>query len=382
MILKLLILSTEFPPGPGGIGTHTYQLAGNLSKLGWQVVVVAPQDYASDQEVKLFNSIQPFRIVRLRMLPFIAVKSAYRVAVIWKQIRIWRPNLILAAGERAVWIAALFSGHIPVIAVGYGSEFGLAGWQRKLNRWAFQQVDHVISISKFTAALIAECHIVPRSASIIPCGADDSHFDLVALERVSEFRERYGFDQLSRLILTVGNVTDRKGQHVVIRALPHVLQEVPEAHYLIAGLPTMREQFSALAVSLGVADHVHFLGRVPHAELPILMNACDVFAMTSVNTASGDVEGYGIAAVEAALCGKPAVVSDGSGLAEAVLNEVTGFVVPQNDPEQTAKALITLLKDENLRQRMGMAARERALAEQTWTARAKAYDQLLRSFVS
>jgi len=182
-------------------------------------------------------------------------------------------------------------------------------------------------------------------------------------------------------MLTVGNVTERKGQHVVIRALPYILREVPNVHYLIAGLPTMKEQFRALAAALGVADHVHFLGRVPQEDLPLLMNACDAFVMTSVNTPSGDVEGYGIAVVEAALCGKPAVVSDRTGLAEAVLDRVTGLVVPQNDPKQTAEALITLLTDEFLRQRLGAAAKQRALAEQTWSARAKAYDLVLRKYL-
>jgi len=380
--MRLLILSSEFPPGPGGIGTHAYQLAFHLCQLGWIVAVVAPQDYASDQEIKLFNNRQPFQITRLSTPPFTPFKLAYRAIVIWKQIHIQRPDLILAAGERAVWVASVLGRHIPIVAVGYGSEFGLTGWQRTLTRWAFQRASHVISISQFTSAIMTRCQVLPRNMSVIPCGADDSHFTIMDLERVRAFRERYSFSQSSWLILTVGNVTERKGQHVVIRALPHILREVPDVHYLIAGLPTMKEQFSALASSLGVADHVHFLGRVPQAELPLLMNACDVFAMTSVNTASGDVEGYGIAAVEAALCGKPAVVSDGSGLAEAVLDKVTGLVVPQNNPEQTAEAVITLLKDETLRQRMGMAARERALAEQTWSARAKAYDELFRRLIS
>lgn len=302
--------------------------------------------------------------------------------MIWRQIRVRKPDLILAAGARAVWIASALSGHIPTVAVGYGSEFGLAGLQRTVNRWAFQRVNHVISISQFTSNVMAQCHISPRSISVIPCGADDSRFTIMESERIRTFRESCGFNQSSLLLLTVGNVTERKGQHVIIRALPHILREVPDVHYLIAGLPTMKKEYSGLASSLGVANHVHFLGRVPHTELLILVNACDVFAMTSVNTASGDVEGYGIAAVEAALCGKPAVVSNGSGLAEAVADQITGLVVPQNDPEQTARALITLLKDKSLRQRLGMAARERALAEQTWSARAKAHDQIFRKLIS
>jgi len=352
-----------------------------MCQLGWHVIVVAVQDYVSVHEAQAFNAHQHFEIIRLPSHPIIPFKYMLRMGVIWQRIRKSKPDAILATGERAVWVVAALKGHIPAVGVGHGTEFGLNGWAGNLNRWAFNRLDHVVCVSRFTWNMMAQRGITPRQSSIIPNGADESHFGPVDHEVSGKLRSSLGFPT-SPLILTVGNVTERKGQHVIIRALPDVLREVPDVHYLIAGLPTMKGQLADLAASLGVADHVHFLGRVPHAELPILMNACDVFAMTSVNTASGDVEGYGIAAVEAALCGKPAVVSDGSGLAEAVLDKVTGFVVPQNDPEQTAKALITLLKDENLRQRMGMAARERALAEQTWTARAKAYDQLLRSFIS
>jgi phosphatidylinositol alpha-1,6-mannosyltransferase len=101
--------------------------------------------------------------------------------------------------------------------------------------------------------------------------------------------------------------------------------------------------------------------------------------MTSQHTATGDFEGFGIAVVEAALCGKPAVVSGNSGLEEAVVDGETAFVVPQSDPVATAGALMSLLADEPLRIRFGKAARQRAMAEQTWAARAAAYDQLLRT---
>lgn len=379
--MRLFVLSSEFPPGPGGIGTHAYQLARHMCHLGWDVIVVTVQDYVSEYEVQAFNARQHFEILRLPSFSILPLKYMLRIGVIWQQIRRSKPDAILATGERAVWAAAALKGHTPAVAVGHGTEFGLSGWPERLTRWAFARVDHVVCVSRFTWEMMIRKGIRPLQGSVIPNGADEAHFKTIDLAVIRHFRKQLGFETQA-LLLTVGNVTERKGQHVVIRALPYVLAEVSDVHYLIAGLPTMQGQFSALASSLGVAAHVHFLGRVPQAELPILMNACDVFVMTSVNTASGDVEGYGIAAVEAALCGKPAVVSDGSGLAEAVLDKVTGFVVPQNDPEQTAKALITLLKDEALRQRMGMIARERALAEQTWTACAKAYDQLLRSLIS
>jgi phosphatidylinositol alpha-1,6-mannosyltransferase len=167
---------------------------------------------------------------------------------------------------------------------------------------------------------------------------------------------------------------------VVIRALPFVLERVPRTHYLIAGLPTKQLEYELLASDLGVAEHVHFLGRVGPEKLLRLLNACDVFVMTSRMTSTGDCEGYGIAVVEAALCGKPAVVSQGSGLSEAIVDGTTGLAVAQDDPVATAVAVVALLCDRDRCLDMGRAALRHALEEQTWDHRLGQYDSVLREF--
>jgi phosphatidylinositol alpha-1,6-mannosyltransferase len=157
-----------------------------------------------------------------------------------------------------------------------------------------------------------------------------------------------------------------------------VVKEFPSVRYLLAGLPTRKKELNELAIALGVQSNVQFLGPVRNEDLLPLFNACDLFAMTSRNMPDGDFEGYGIAVIEAALCGKPSVVSSGSGLVEAIQDGITGIAVPQNDSSRTAAAILSLLRDPAKRQRMGTAAWERALAEQTWERRAILYDHFLR----
>ena len=221
----------------------------------------------------------------------------------------------------------------------------------------------------------------PQKERVIPNGADDDLFRPVEKASIESFRQRLGLGN-NPLLLTVGNVTERKGQDVVIRALPELLQSIPEVHYLLVGLPTIREELTNLAQRLGVEDRVHFLGRLDSQTLVAAYNACDVYVMTSRHSQSGDFEGYGIAAVEAALCGKPAVVSGGSGLEEAILPDQTGLVVPEDDPGATAAAIARLLQDDPLRLQFGLKARERALQEQTWANRVVLYDQALREIIS
>jgi glycosyltransferase involved in cell wall biosynthesis len=174
--------------------------------------------------------------------------------------------------------------------------------------------------------------------------------------------------------VTVGNVTERKGQEVVIRALP----DLPGVRYEMIGLPTRSLELTALARDLGVADRVEFVGRAPQEELLRRLNACDLFVMTSRNTAGGDFEGFGIAVVEAALCGKPAIVSDGSGLSEAIIAGETALVVREGDSADTARAIKELLSDPARLKKMGAAANAYALVEQTWAHRAQRYDAVLR----
>ncbi len=122
----------------------------------------------------------------------------------------------------------------------------------------------------------------------------------------------------------------------MIRAMPAIIKSVPTARYVVVGLPTFRSDYLALAQSLGVGDRVHFLGRVDNATLVKAYNACEIFIMPSRRAENGDVEGFGIAAIEAALCGRLAVVTSGSGLQEAVIDGQTGLCVPPNAPEELA----------------------------------------------
>ncbi len=135
-----------------------------------------------------------------------------------------------------------------------------------------------------------------------------------------------------RRILTVGALIPRKGQDLVIRALPHL----PDVAYLMAGTGEGEGAYRALAQECGVADRVHFLGAVANAELPALYNQVDVVAMPS------ESEGLANAWVEALACGTPIVISDAGGAAELVTSPDAGRIVART-PEAIAGAVAELL---------------------------------------
>lgn len=377
---RLLLLSSEFPPGPGGVGTHAFQLARHLARLDWNVMVQSPQPYVSDAERDAFNARQPFTIV-----PLVDRKAGGgwwldRLREINGAVRSFRPALIVATGQRALLTAAAFHGvyRVPWVAVGHGTEFVDRSFAtRQLIRQAIGSASAVIAVSDYTAGLIREVSR-PRRLVVIPNAADGERYR-PGLD-ASAWRTKWGVGD-GLVLLTVGHVSERKAQDVVIRAMPRILAERPDTHYVIAGLPSRRDAFASLARELGVADNVHFTGLVADDDLPVVYNAADLFVLVSRQAADGDVEGYGIVVQEAALSGLPAVVSRDCGLTEAIREGETGLSVPPGDPEATAAAILSLLNDTDHRREMGQLARQLALSS-TWAERVAEYDRVLRAVLT
>ena len=382
--MRLLMISSEFPPGPGGIGNHAYHLALNLHRLGWDVIVQSPQDYAKDEEIARLKSKLPFKLMRAHSGRGRAREALSRIRVGSRLVKEQRPDCLLGTGLSGVWVAAALSAlrHLPMMAIAHGSEFGtVGGFSGWLNRRAFERATMVVAVSQFTRGMVEKAGIRARQLTVIPNAANCEEGGLLSAQERNSFRRKAGFDDIP-LLLTVGHVSERKGQEVVIRALPLILQRVPRVQYLMIGLPTLEKRLRALAENLGVSEHVHFLGKVPDEEKRSWLNCCDVFLMTSRTLANGDCEGFGIAAIEAAMYGKPAVVSDSAGILEAIQDGVTGLAVPEGDSSATASAVVSLLGDRARCLAMGDAARVRALREQTWETCASKYDTLLRSLRS
>ncbi len=374
--MRLAIVSSEFPPGPGGIGTHAYQLASNLAADGWQVGVCTPQHYAEEHDITAWNELQPFSVHRLASRLPGPLRLPAGARQIRRAVRSLRPEVMLASGDRAIYAAALLAKteKLPWLAVEHGRVPPAA--EQWIKRWAFESANAIVGVSSYSLSRLLEgLGIESPRTEVIHNGADPSAFRVLPEEEGNHFRSDFGLEG-KKLLVTVGNVTSRKGQDVVIRAMPRVIEKVPDAHYLIVGLPTLEAQFKRLAGELGVSAHVHFLGRLDDSNLLRCLNASDLFVMTSRHTAL-EFEGFGIAVIEAALCGKCAVVSDDSGLVEAIVDGETGLAVPMEDPDATAHAIVSLLGNDNLRARMATAAHRRAATEQTWAQKVRDYGNLL-----
>jgi phosphatidylinositol alpha-1,6-mannosyltransferase len=381
-LAKCLIISSEFPPGPGGVGSHAYELSANLVDLGWEIQVITRQDYVDNPEAAAFNSTLPFHTTPLAPKPSPVADFLYRWRAVTSAIREFAPDVVVATGNARIVLLAILANwpnRRPIVAVGHGTEFGARGIVgRTLARLAYSHVTSVICVSEFTKTYMYAAGIRPKSAHVIPNGANESVFRRLTAIDIEAFRSRNGLEGKTVLV-TVGHVTERKGQAVVIEALPLLVKEFPEVLYVAVGLPTCAETLRKRAEQLGVSGHVRFAGRVTTGDVVHYLNAASLNIMTSRHTANGDFEGYGIAVVEAALCGTPSVVAGNSGLIEAVDYGQTGVIVPENDADATAAAIIGLLRDRERLIEMAEAAYTRAVSEKRWSQRIYRYAQVLET---
>jgi phosphatidylinositol alpha-1,6-mannosyltransferase len=194
----------------------------------------------------------------------------------------------------------------------------------------------------------------------------------------SAIRERYGLTG-RKVVVCVSRLMPRKGQDVLVRALPAIRSRVPDAALLIVGEGPYRRQLERLVDSLRLGPHVVLAGVVPWSELPAHYAAGDVFAMPCRTRNGGlDVEGLGIVYLEASATGLPVVAGDSGGAPDAVLDGETGYVVPGRDAATVADRVAGLLTDESLAARLG--ARGRAWVEEQWPweRTAERFDELLR----
>ncbi len=351
------MVTNDFPPRPGGIQSYLHALATRLPDQ--DLVVYAPAWEHSTGSHPEFDAEQPFPVVRhpgglMLPTPSVARRAkeilrAERCDTVWfgaaAPLALLAPQLRAAGAER-------------VIASTHGHE---VGWSmlpvaRQALRRIGSTTDVVTFVSKYTRSRFAAAFGARAALEYLPSGVDTEQFQPNFAAR-KEIRTRYGLGDRPTAVC-VSRLWPRKGQDMLIRALPAIRRRVPEAALLLVGGGPYQDRLRALAEQLGVAEHVVMTGRVPWEELPAHYVAGDVFAMPCRTHGRGlDVEGLGIVYLEASASGLPVVAGRSGGAPEAVLDGVTGNVVDGRDVAQIAESVGTLLADPTWATEMGEAGR-------------------------
>lgn len=366
---RTLLVTNDFPPTIGGIQSYLRDFLGCLDPND-VVVFASTQDAEAAQE---FDSKAAYTVVRWPrkvMLPTAATSRrmqdlirAYDIDTVW---------FGAAAPLALMGKAAKQAGAKKVVATTHGHEVGwsmLPGARQAL-RLIGNYADCITYISQYTLQRFHKAFGPHPRWVHMPSAVSVGSFQAAA-ENKSQAKEHFGLVDApsAPVILCVSRLVPRKGQDQLLRAMPIVREQVPDAQLLIIGRGRYRSTLEVLA-KIYAPDAIIQEAK-DDAELSLAFAAGDVFAMP-VRTRGGglDVEGLGIVYLEAQAAQLPVIAGNSGGAPETITAE-TGVVIDGNNVQEIADALVTMLSNPQQSAAMGQAGREHVEENWTWDVMGK-----------
>lgn len=359
-----LLVTNDFPPKIGGIQSYLHEL---WRRLPPEETTVLTTPYAGAGE---WDAQQRFRVVRTKQKVLFPTPGLTRdVDALAREVG---ADMIFLDPMLPLGLIGPRLRSAPYTVVAHGAEITLPAslpGARGLGRRVMRGAAGIVAAGGYPARQATRIAGRELRGVVIPPGVDTDRFRPFDGDTRAASRAKFGLDPDCTLVLGLSRIVPRKGFDVVIDAV--LALDDPSVQLAIAG--SGRDRARLVRRAHGSA-RVHFLGRVPEDALAALYGSADVFAMCCRDRWGGiEAEGFGIVFLEAAACAVPAIAGRSGGAHEAVADGVTGFVVAPRDTGAVRSAL-TALGDAATRERMGQAARARAVSEYS-------YDRLVERLV-
>ena len=361
--MRILYWTELFWPYIGGLEVFSTRLLTELRARGHEVLVVTSHTDAGLPDADVYRGVP------VRRFPFtdaLVKRDLSRIVAVRRQVveaaRAFAPD-VLHAKMTSLAPTTLFQLEtarlvgVPVLVTLQGAVNGAAAHPETLHGSLLRRANWVTAVSSATLAgarsLVPE--IVGRS-SVIYNGLEAPAMAPSALPREPP------------RILCLGRHATEKGFDVALAAFAAVSR--PDARLIVAGDGLARPSLESMAAGLGLASRVEFPGWIPPERVPSLMNTASMVVVPSRE------EAFGIVALEAAAMARPVVATRVGGLPEVVVHGQTGLLVQRDDPGALGAAMVWLLEHPHAAERMGHAARRRAIREFTLDAAVDAYVNL------
>lgn len=355
--MKILFLSRAYPPVTGGIENQNYALSVWLKRF------VSVDTIANRYGKKALFFFLPYATLR-------ALFSVHRYDVV-----------LLGDGVLAIvgGIIKLLYPKKPVVAILHGLDILYQNpvyqyfWVRRF----IPALDGLITVSQETRATAINNNIPAERILVIQNGVNTEALqgnytrnDLTALLGV-DTTDTY-------ILLTTGRLAKRKGAAWFIRK---VLPFLPKnTLYVLAGSGPEKANIEVAIRESQTQGQVKLLGHVTDATRNLLLNTADIFIQPNIRV-PGDMEGFGIAVIEATACGRPVVAADLEGLRDAICPNENGILVEPENPEAFQKAILSLMENANERQSFGERARQYTERTYHWNVIARLYIEALNTFI-
>ena len=381
--MRIIFLSSDISEFSGW-GRYTRELCMALFKKNISFEVHLPPSASRDTSLpfakSLYYDLPPFYL-------FLG-KRWWRYIYLW-----WKSHQIAVKGDI---IHSLVEhpygviGHllseqknIPFGITLHGT-YAVEPLRRKLDRSVFQRAlqcaNFLVAVSRFTASKI--CKVVNKKlpVTIIHNGVNYSYFanNSQVIETLA-IRKKLGIPKDAKLIISVGAFKERKGIDILLQAFAKVLTQEPLVYLIVIGSGDPKP-YIELSERLGILEHVYFLKNLSDRELLMYYHACNLFALLPREDRNGHFEGFGLVYLEANACGKPVIGTWSGGVPEAVKHEYTGLLVPPDDPEAAAEAMLLLLRDNKLAEHLGMRGRIWAQRHE-WRVISEKYIQIYKNLL-
>jgi len=360
MSKKSLLIPGDFPPIVSGIATYFYEIWKTFPPE--RFVILCPKD----PEHEVFDKTSFLHIIRRKIPSEDSIKAKLFKGLLYTfwtfilnfkyKFNIIHCGQVLSSGFTGWLMNRIFN--IPYIVYVYGSEtfrFGRNPFLLDMIKHILNNAYLIIPNSHFTKNEFVDIGIPEEKFLIVTPGVDTKKFCPTIKDSI--LIEKHGLKN-KIVLLTVARLDERKGHDNVIIALSKLKNQYPNLVYLIVGKGREEAKLKTLCRQLNIEDQVIFIGYVQDNELPKYYNLCDIFILLNRQTADderlrGDYEGFGIVFLEASSCGKPVIAGNYGGIADAVENGKSGYIIDGTNISDIIETLDILLQNSYLRTELG-----------------------------
>lgn len=350
--IKLLLLADPS-------SSHTSKWVNSLHKFGMNVSLFGLSAYNSneyDVDIKIFTvdfskSAKSKSDGDFRKLVYL--KAIFELK---KVINSFQPDIIHCHYASSYGLIGVLSGFKPIFTSVWGNDiydFPKKSFiHKQVIKFVLNKSEKIFSTSKIMAE---EISIYTRKAiKVIPFGIDINLF--------KPFEVKNFFEPDTLVLGAVKSLSFKYGNDTVIKAFKIVKEKLPnyKLKLLLVGDGILRTKLEKLVTDLNLSQDVIFVGLIPHSQIPLYHNMIDIHIYPSV------WESFGVSNLEAAACEKVQVASNIGGFNEILNDGTDSFLVNPDILEEFAEKIILLIKDENLRIKMGKQARQHVIQNYNW----------------
>ena len=398
--LRILLLDIVKPLKPAdACSIHRFELVTNLARLNHEFYVISMRNLNFSK----FKNIKCHYISnKNKFFLYASYLATFLYLALFKQF-----DIVYTRNPTLGFLACLFFRKIKGNAVVYEIN-GIAADERKLIRdelmrhekakpmsiftkriddrilkfmgtYTLKNASFIISVTEGIKEHLIEFYDIDRKRiCVIENGANTDLFRPMDRKKV---KKELKFNPDAKYVCFVGYFAPWQGVEYLVQSAPLILKEIPNVRFIIVGYGQMKEELINLAVKTGVSDKFIFTGEVPYEEVPKYINTSDICVAPFIKERNMRIGLSPLKIYEYAACGNPVVSSRIPNL-EFIEEQTAGILVEPENPEQLAKAIIKLLKDEKLREEMGRNGREYVVKNHSWASVAKKVAEVCESAIS